>query len=106
MENDLIRNYIEYGLDSIDKNSKTEILVQDLVLIHKTIQELISFFHQKKHYLKIEDVEKFIGNKESGMFSILCDINYKRLEHNLDESIKDILDSDDLIYPKQKYYQK
>ena len=106
MENNVIRSYVEYGLDSIDKDLKAEIKVQDLAFIYKTIQELISFFHQKSHYLKIEDVETFIGNKDLGMFSILCDINYKRLEQNLNESVKEILDSDDLIYPEQKYYKK
>ena len=50
MENNLVRSYIEYGLNSIDNNLKTEINVQDLAFIHKTIQELISFFHQKSSF--------------------------------------------------------
>ena len=105
-EKAMIKKYVEYGLDSIDENLKVEMRTKDIALIYKTIQELMSFFHQRGHYEKTQDIHTYLGDKDNGMYSLLYEIRYGIFEKKIDDQTKEILDSDDLIYPDQKYYKK
>lgn len=106
MKKNPIENQIFYGLDSIDENRTVEVNLKSLLLIYKTIGELISFFHQEGHYRNIEDINKYLGHKKKGMFAILSKINYEDYEKLLPQEVKDILESDDFHSPILQYYKK
>jgi hypothetical protein len=105
MKKNSIENYVYFGLDSIDETRMVEVNLKNLLLIYKTIGELISFFHQEGHYKTIEDVREYIGDKKSGMLAILCKINYQDYENLLPQEVKDILESDDFYSPIKQYYK-
>ncbi len=106
MKKNPIENQVFYGLDLIDENRTVEVNLKNLLLIYKTIGELISFFHQRGHYEQIEDIHKYIGNKKGGILSILSKINHKDYEEKLPQEVKDILESDDFHSPILQYYKK
>lgn len=106
MKKNPIENQVFYGLDTIDENRTVEVNLRNLLLIYKTIGELISFFHQDGHYKTVEDVHKYIGNKKTGMLSILSKINHKDYEEKLPQEVKDILESDEFQSPVMQYYKK
>ena len=74
--------------------------------MYKTFEELISFFHQPGHYTKTEDIEEFMGNKQSGMFSILSLICYQDFDEIFPQNIKDILEGDEFHHPFKQYYKR
>jgi hypothetical protein len=106
MKKNPIENQVFYGLDAIDETKTVEVNLKSLLLIYKTTQELITFFHQRGHYTNIEDIRRYMGNKNAGMFSILCKINYTDYEKFLPEEVKDILESDEFQSPVMQYYKK
>lgn len=105
MKKNAIENQVYYGIDKIDENRTVEINLRQLILIYKTISELISFFHQENHYKTIDDIHRYIGNKKTGIFSVLCKINYEDYEALLPQEVKDILESDEFYSPVKQYYK-
>lgn len=105
MKKNRIENHVKYGLEAIDDTLTIEVNLKKLLLMYKTFEELISFFHQPGHYTKIEDIEEFMGNKKTGMFSILCQIYYKDFDEILPKNIIDILESDEFYNPVKQYYK-
>ena len=105
MKKNSIEDYLSYGLDSIDETRTVEVNLKSLLLIYKTIGELISFFHQEGHYKNIEDVREYIGDKKMGMLAILCKINYQDYENLLPQEVKNILESDEFYSPIKQYYK-
>ncbi len=106
MKKNPIENQVFYGLDTIDETKMVEVNLKNLLLIYKTIQELITFFHQRGHYTSIEDIHRYMGNKNAGMLSILWKINYEDYEKLLPQEVKDILENDDFQSPTLQYYKK
>lgn len=106
MKKNPIENQVFYGLDLIDENRTVEVNLRSLLLIYKTIGELISFFHQEGHYRSIDDINKYLGNKNKGIFAILSKINYDDYEKLLPQEVKDILESDEFQSPVMQYYKK
>jgi hypothetical protein len=106
MKKEAIENHIRYGLDSVDETRTVEVNLKSLLLMYKTTQELISFFHQRGHYKNIEDIHKYMGNKKSGMLSILFKINYQDYENLLPQEVKSILESDEIYSSLKQYYKK
>lgn len=100
-----IKEYINHGLDLIDEKEFINIEARKALLIYKTIEELISFFHQRKHYQTIEDVEAFIGDKNHGMFAVLMQIYNRDFEDILPTHLKEI-SLDDKFYSSEKQYYK
>ncbi|AXE18253.1 hypothetical protein DR864_11110 [Runella rosea] len=105
MKKNKIENHVKYGLEAIDDGLTIEVNLKKLLLMYKTFEELISFFHQPGHYTKIEDIEEFMGNKNTGMFSILSQIYYQDFDGILPQNIKDILESDEFYNPVKQYYK-
>lgn len=82
-----IENQVLCGLNSINKNLTVEVNLKQLLLVYKTMEELISFFHQPDCYPTINDVQKYMGNKESGMYSILSRIYYQEFDKMLPDDV-------------------
>ena len=88
-----IAEQIEFGLSEIDPKLKTEISVKDLMYVYKTMEQLNSFFHQPMHYPTIEDVEKFIGNKNEGAYQAISKCYYKILWEYLPKDIQEKIEN-------------
>lgn len=100
-----IESHVKFGLDSIDESQTIEVSLKKLVFIYKTFEELISFFHQKGHYEAIEDVHKYLGNKRTGMFSIISEIYYEEFEEIFPDYVKNMLETDVFDNPIPPYYK-
>ena len=70
---------VEFGLDSIDPARKVEMSLRDALYAFKVLGEFISFFHEPNNWKSIEDVERFIGNKDEGALHALWEAHYGRL---------------------------
>jgi len=101
-----INEQIEFGLDSIDSEKIIEIKLKDFMLIYKTFEEFNRFFHQPMHYPTIEDIEIYLGNKDSGAFSVISKIYYKILPQYLPKEINDKFgeENDPFDISKYPYY--
>jgi len=101
-----INEQIEFGLDSIDTEKTIEIKLKDFMLIYKTFEEFNRFFHQPMHYQTIEDIEIYLGNKDSGAYSAISKIYYKVLDQYLPKEIEDKFgeENDPLKNPQYPYY--
>ncbi len=99
---------VEYGLEKIDPNRKIEVSLKDFLFMHNTIAEFVRFFHQPMHYENLEDVEKFLGDKDKGGFHLLCEILYNKFEYRtiLPKDIQEMIDNSELENPNYPYYYK
>ncbi|GAB3941562.1 hypothetical protein GCM10028805_04880 [Spirosoma harenae] len=105
MKTNPIENQVLYGLDSIDEKLTVEVSLKKLLLIYKTVEELISFFHQPDHYNNVGDLKQYLGNKETGMYLLLSRIYYEEFDKILPQNIKDIIEGDDFHSPILQYYK-
>ena len=103
-----IESQVEYGLEKIDPNRTIEVSLKDFLYMHNTIAELIRFFHQPMHYETLEDVEKFLGNKNKGAFHLLSEIHYEKFQYRdiFPEDIKEMIDNSEFENPDFPYYYK
>jgi len=103
-----VEDQVLYGLESIDKDRKVEISLRDFVFIVKTIEELNRFFHQPMHYSSLEDVVKYLGNVDSGAYSLIHKMYYDILFKYLPGDIKDKMgwETNELVNPFPPYYFK
>jgi hypothetical protein len=103
-----INEQIEFGLNSIDSEKMIEIKLKDFMLIYKTFEEFNRFFRQQMHYPTIEDIEIYLGNKDTGAFSIISEIYYKVLPQYLPKEIDDKFgeENDPFDISKYPYYYK
>ena len=103
-----INEQVEYGLDSIDPDSKIEIKLKDFMLIYKTFEEFNRFFHQPDHYKTINDIEGFVGDRNSGAYSLIHKLIYKTLDQYLPKEIDEKFGEEDdpFHHPEFPYYIK
>ncbi|MDN5201004.1 hypothetical protein QQ008_06520 [Fulvivirgaceae bacterium BMA10] len=103
-----VNEQIEFGLDSIDSEKTIEIKLKDFMLIYKTFQEFNRFFHQPMHFPTIEDIEVYLGNKDSGAYSMISKIYYQVLDKYLPKEIEDKFgeENDPFHCPDYPYYYK
>lgn len=103
-----INEQIEFGLDSIDPEQKIEIRLKDFMMIYKTFEEFNRFFHQPLHYPSIEDIEIYLGNKDSGAYSVISKIYYQILPQYLPKEIEEKFGekNDPFDISKYPYYYK
>jgi hypothetical protein len=101
-----VESQVEYGLEKIDPNRKIEVSLKDFVFMHNTIAEFVRFFHQPTHYETLEDIEKFLGDKDKGGFHLLCEILYKKFEYRkvLPKDIREMIDNSEFENPNYPYY--
>lgn len=99
-----INNQVEYGLETIDPKRTIEISLRDYLYAYKSAEEFRRYFHQPMHYPTLIDLELFLGNAESGGFSVVNEL-YKRLDRYLPEDIEDTIEnSDKLNHPDYPFY--
>lgn len=93
MEREYTDDIVEHAFYGIDENipadRTTVVNLRDLIKIHATLAELISFFHQPLHMQTIEDVEKYLGTFETnGAYKLMllarCDIMRRMLPNDMD----------------------
>ena len=93
-----IEEQVRYGLDSIDPSRTVEVSLRDLVFVYKTIGELQRFFHQPLHSTTLIQVERFLGNSDSGAYHLIKECYRNRLASALPTDVATALEEDEL-YP-------
>lgn len=83
-----IEKRVAYGLDEIEPNRKIEVPLHDLLFIYQTIGELIAFFHDETKYATLDEVRKFIGERDKAAQKLLWEIYYRKLYDVWPEDIK------------------
>ena len=58
------------------------------MFIYKVLEEYIGYFHQPYHYPTINELNKFLGNKNRGAFKILSQAYYVKAWRMLPKDIK------------------
>jgi len=103
-----VKSQVEYGLEKIDPNRTIEVSLRDFLYLHNTIEEFVRFFHQPMHYETIEDVNKFLGDRDQGGLQLLFECLYRKFEYRatFPEDIRDMIDNSELENPIPPYYFK
>jgi hypothetical protein len=70
----------------------------------QTFRELVRFFHPPLHWQSLEDVSRFIGNKDSGALHLIWENYYRRLGDSLPADIEAAFDTDRFNNPKSPWY--
>jgi hypothetical protein len=100
-----INEQIQYGLKNIDSEREVNLSLKDFLYTYKAIEEFRRFFHQPMHYPTLVELNKFLGNSESGAYSILNDLYLRTLDKYLPEDItEEIENGDKLNHPEYPFY--
>lgn len=83
---------IEKDLDSISEAETIEVNLKQLLLVYKGIEDWRSFFHNPMHYPTIQDIEKYLGNRNRGMYATMNHIYMETFDQLLPEGIEDRLE--------------
>ena len=98
---------ISYGLRKVkNKSGKIKICRGDLMFIFFTLEELVSFFHNRMHYPDLKAVKKFIGNKNHGAYKAMSTSYYKKLCNNLPKDIMAQCHRGELDYSQHIFNKK
>lgn len=103
-----INEQVMYGLSSIDPEQTVEIKLKDLMFLYKIFEEFNRFFHQPLHFSTIEDINSFLGDRDSGAYSLISKIYYQLLPEYIPERIMEKLgkENDPFTHPNDPYYYK
>jgi hypothetical protein len=99
-----VEEQVEYGLDTIPEDRLVSVPLRDLMYAFQTFRELVRFFHQPLHWQSLEDVSRFIGNKDSGALHLIWENYYGRLGDSLPPDIEAAFDTDRFDNPKTPWY--
>lgn len=99
-----IEEQIEFGLDSVDADRTVEVPLRDLLYIRQTLGEYIRFFHNPSHYPSLEEVKKFLGNRDAGALKPLFDCYYNKWRDAIPEDIHDQYNGEVFSNPSSPYY--
>lgn len=99
-----VTEQIEYGLDSVDPDRRMEVNLRDLLYVHKTLAEIVAFFHQPDHLKTLEDVERFMGDWTSGALHNVKESYYHKLQEMLPEDIEEAFQEGLFDNPIPPYY--
>jgi hypothetical protein len=83
-----IKEQIEHGLNSIDKNRTIEISLKDLMLMFKTMEEFNRFFHQSSHYQDSVQIHDYMDSEKGGAYEMIHKLYYDVLWNYLPEDIQ------------------
>ncbi|KUJ61172.1 hypothetical protein AR687_14680 [Flavobacteriaceae bacterium CRH] len=89
-----MEDIIYHGLNTVDNKSKVTLDLKDFLLIYRTIEELRRFFHNQDHYPNLKTIHKFLGDRDSGMMSIIDNIYLDVLDKHLNKESEKILEFD------------
>ena len=102
---DLIAHAYHGIEDNIDADETVEVGLCDLLKVHATLAELISFFHQPTHYPSIEAVPEFLGTRDDPKgFSLLCKAQYDHMSRMLPERVQKMFDQGKFDAPEMAFY--
>jgi len=90
---------VEHGLQSVDPARKLEIPLRDALYAFKVLGEFIRFFHQSDHWRTLEDVDRFVGDKDQGGLHVLCEAYYRRLRDVWPPDIQKAFDDGIIDHP-------
>lgn len=99
-----INEQVEYGLEKIENDQSVNIKLRDLLYIYKTVEEFRRFFHQRNHYPILNDVHTYLGNIETGGYSILNNLYIKILDKYLPKEITRKINEGEFTNPQYPYY--
>ena len=74
-----VEKNVEFGLDNIDPERTIEVPLRDALYAFKVLGEFIAFFHQPDNWRSIDEVRRFIGDREEGALHVLWEAHYARL---------------------------
>jgi len=74
------KNIVKYATHGIDDNIDADVTVEvnhwDPIFVKQTLQEFVQFFHNIDHYLTIEDIHEYMGNRKNNRaFNLLSIAN-------------------------------
>ena len=90
---------VEHGLDTIEPNRTVQLPLRDALYAFKAIGEFVRFFHQPNHWRTLEDVARFIGNRDEGGLHVLWEAYYRRLRDVWPADIEDAFDKGTIDHP-------
>ncbi|MFO0590809.1 MAG: hypothetical protein U0441_24915 [Polyangiaceae bacterium] len=93
---DVVRATVEHGLERFRADRKVSLSLRDALFTYQAIGEFIAFFHQPEHWKSIEDVQRFVGTKDSGGLGVLWSAYYDRLRDIWPPDVAEALDRGDL----------
>ncbi|MEP3890419.1 MAG: hypothetical protein ABJN69_08115 [Hellea sp.] len=101
-----ILEYATFGInENIDADAKVEVKLRDLVFIAQTLQEFIQYFHNRDHYLAIEDIHEYLGSRKNGRaYHLLSKANYEVMERMLPKTLDDLYDAGVFDSPEMPFY--
>ncbi|WP_254411201.1 hypothetical protein [Dyadobacter diqingensis] len=83
---------IEQDLNSISDTETIEVNLKQLLLVYKGIEDWRRFFHNPMHYPSIKEVEKYLGNRKTGMYAVMNHIYIKTFDGLLPDDIEERLE--------------
>lgn len=81
---------IEEKLASISEDDTIEIGLKQLLFVYKAIEEWRDYFHNDAHYPTLEEVKKYVGTKDQGMYSVLDHIYLKIFDNVFSKDMEDL----------------
>jgi hypothetical protein len=96
-----VEDQVQYGLDTIPDDRLVSVPLRDFMYAFQTFRELVRFFHQPR---SLEDVGRFIGNKDTGALHLIWENYYGLLADSLPPDIEAAFDSNRFDNPKSPWY--
>lgn len=81
---------IEEKLASVSEKDTIEINLKQLLFVYKAIEEWRDYFHSDTHYPTLEEVKKYVGTKDQGMYSVLNHIYLKIFDNVFSKDMEDL----------------
>ena len=97
-----IEEQVEFGLETVDAERRVMVSLRDLLFVSQTMAELNRFFHNPMHYPSVREVERFLGNKDAGAYSLIKECYYRKMPEMLPADINDRIE--DFDNPSPPYY--
>lgn len=97
---------VNFGLDKIGENRTVEISLKDLIFVYKTFGELNQFFHQPLHFQKIEDLNEYMGDVNSGAYKLIHQNYYNTIQKYIPNETMKLIEDGEFDHPNPPNYFK
>lgn len=57
-------------------SQKIQVDIDEVMKLYILMEDLVAFFHQPMHYETIEDLHKFLGNRDEGAIKEMAEAYY------------------------------